>query len=910
MPFQSQAKQPADFEYKDPGSSKSRPPEAFRDPSEHILSGKGSTLQHARSVYSQGPVEILPGLFLGDEHNARDSEMLSDLGITTVLNVAKETVLPFQLEANTSPLRVKASNAWPEASSNSGAPPPVVRLRKESDDFFTPPTTAYPTASELAKANEAPSSASSSDWSSQQPSPHNRSAKQRSAYPPSASPVSASYLRNTASTPNLLSRFKKVSSSESPIASAGLAEEDEQDSANQGQAAERDALTEGHFFRYSDQRRGSSDSSEEAYDNASSPSSRADTCTSSATELTPPAPNSSGVGIVTTKMQAAGVDAAPAAFIATGEQHGEDRSDITGVDLPSNAIALKVPASPISARMTDLRYIKLPWTHDETDLAAPGGGFTHGCAIIAEALGIDSRVWDPSTVADDTSVLPLLFQGDRVDKLQSGSHKGKVLVHCQCGVSRSATLVIAFVMQAAALRYGFEESRALMGMHDCYNMVKEKSASISPNISLIYQLVEWERQLSKAASRLREALGGAAPDTAVVAEAPAGEAGSRVAGAGGSNPGWSVEVLDEEKWSQMRLEEEQKEAEEEQRRKDERLAEAKRAMAERKAASDRLEGKSTSGSAGGDGLGGGSLMQRRRKVAPALQLKTVTGSAAGPLPPRPSKHRPPMLNLKSQSSAQDEGQAPPETPFLTAKTNAWRPHEHMRSGSSGSVDFDKDVVMASVDSPAQAPSDVRAFGHSGHDDQGAPSLDNTVDQDGIVTPQMASASTPSGAESDVRMTSPPPQSTRPSSMSGALPQSSTSPDGQRKGSVAMTTSLSSSSGRSRFSFGGIAAAFTPSGKRRPGSMAASSGGAFTGSPGLFGAMAQSKEERRKQHRRTFSSDLPALRAGLELEKLVIPPGKARGPVSARENGNAGSTGSGLSGSTSISETLLRGDSRA
>ena len=39
------------------------------------------------------------------------------------------------------------------------------------------------------------------------------------------------------------------------------------------------------------------------------------------------------------------------------------------------------------------------------------------------------------------------------------------------------------------------EGTSQMGMHDAYNFVKEKSEWISPNIGLVYQLVEWEKKL-------------------------------------------------------------------------------------------------------------------------------------------------------------------------------------------------------------------------------------------------------------------------------------------------------------------------------------------------------------------------------------------------------------------------------
>ncbi|GJJ68887.1 tyrosine-protein phosphatase MSG5 [Entomortierella parvispora] len=59
---------------------------------------------------------------------------------------------------------------------------------------------------------------------------------------------------------------------------------------------------------------------------------------------------------------------------------------------------------------------------------------------------------------------------------------GKVLVHCQLGVSRSASLVIAYVMQSRN-----------MGLNEAYDFVKARSAVISPNMGLMYQLAEFEK---------------------------------------------------------------------------------------------------------------------------------------------------------------------------------------------------------------------------------------------------------------------------------------------------------------------------------------------------------------------------------------------------------------------------------
>ncbi|KAG0287710.1 hypothetical protein BGZ96_008394 [Linnemannia gamsii] len=79
------------------------------------------------------------------------------------------------------------------------------------------------------------------------------------------------------------------------------------------------------------------------------------------------------------------------------------------------------------------------------------------------------------------SEFPLAF--DYIEEAKTRG--GKVLVHCQLGVSRSASLVIAYVMKTLQ-----------MGLTDAYELVKSRSAVISPNMSLMYQLSEFEKSLN------------------------------------------------------------------------------------------------------------------------------------------------------------------------------------------------------------------------------------------------------------------------------------------------------------------------------------------------------------------------------------------------------------------------------
>ncbi|ETN45513.1 uncharacterized protein HMPREF1541_09345 [Cyphellophora europaea CBS 101466] len=104
---------------------------------------------------------------------------------------------------------------------------------------------------------------------------------------------------------------------------------------------------------------------------------------------------------------------------------------------------------PASAVKNDPEYLHVPWDHNSE---------------ILEDLWPLCRVIDERVKADK-----------------------KVLIHCQLGVSRSASLVIAY-----GLFKGYQRD-----FHSMYQQVKSKSRWVGPNMSLIYQLSDFRANIEK-----------------------------------------------------------------------------------------------------------------------------------------------------------------------------------------------------------------------------------------------------------------------------------------------------------------------------------------------------------------------------------------------------------------------------
>ena len=114
--------------------------------------------------------------------------------------------------------------------------------------------------------------------------------------------------------------------------------------------------------------------------------------------------------------------------------------------LPEDIIAISGSPRPLNAP----EYIHIPWDHN-------------------------------TNVVDDLLRLCELID----NRAQNGK---RVLIHCQCGVSRSASLVVA---------YGLYKNPQLT-VQEAYNAVKDRSRWIGPNMNLIYQLSEFKSKLPRS----------------------------------------------------------------------------------------------------------------------------------------------------------------------------------------------------------------------------------------------------------------------------------------------------------------------------------------------------------------------------------------------------------------------------
>lgn len=75
------------------------------------------------------------------------------------------------------------------------------------------------------------------------------------------------------------------------------------------------------------------------------------------------------------------------------------------------------------------------------------------------------------------------------ERLHDAAARGPVLVHCACGVSRSACLVVAYIMRYAHCPFA-----------EAYAQLCRAAPAVSPNLGLVGELLQWQRMLEKTSS--------------------------------------------------------------------------------------------------------------------------------------------------------------------------------------------------------------------------------------------------------------------------------------------------------------------------------------------------------------------------------------------------------------------------
>ncbi|KAI0036693.1 hypothetical protein K488DRAFT_40709 [Vararia minispora EC-137] len=285
------------------------------------------------------------------------------------------------------------------------------------------------------------------------------------------------------------------------------------------------------------------------------------------------------------------------------------------------------PPHKLSGR-PGMHYLKLQWSHGQSDLVQKG--FADAMTFVDQAL-----------------------------------ERGEgILIHCQLGISRSATLVIALVMRAAATRAPNvpPEVRDLKGMQSAYAYVKSKSKWVGPNMSLIYQLLDYERTLR----------GDSSSPTSDISDSAA----------------------QDEEWGRKRqmLDEATSESEAEQE-----SAEVQReAQALDKAMEERMLARKSSSSSIGSGLGMGAAWRSRyaRKRAGSVASNVTSNSAISE----------DLVEEDEEQELLGVGGGFDGTSISTMSTSASAREEHDRSGDSST---DEDGAQFATPITARKPFGTR-----------------------------------------------------------------------------------------------------------------------------------------------------------------------------------------------------------
>lgn len=311
--------------------------------------------------YALGPREILPGIFLGSEQNAKDANVLREWRIRFVLNVAKEVDCPWTDEADA----LLADGAFDDSDVRSASTPASSTSAPSMEPKVRTPSTGarpVPPAGPRRAQSHAPESTTILSTS-----PERVLSPSGNALTASPIPVRPSFIRPTASTPNLHASFDPLASPPPPPL--------------------------------------------------------------------PPLPDLRDLSAVYPSLaESAQKPESPLPTPSTARHSfgASRRATHPTMSTCRSPDAMRIPPNPTSGR-PELEYLWLKWGHDESDLV--------------EAQKFQAAF-------------------DFLDEARERNER--VLVHCQCGVSRSATVVIAYCMREAAK--ALEEGREATDLAGCTGM--------------------------------------------------------------------------------------------------------------------------------------------------------------------------------------------------------------------------------------------------------------------------------------------------------------------------------------------------------------------------------------------------------------------------------------------------------
>ena len=107
------------------------------------------------------------------------------------------------------------------------------------------------------------------------------------------------------------------------------------------------------------------------------------------------------------------------------------------------------------------------------------------CTVDMPLLNIPSVETIRISIDDLPTVTISTYFERCIEKICETKKKGgKTLVHCMAGVSRSATIVLAYLMKGHG-----------MTLRDAYYLLKARRSVIQPNVGFFRQLMEFEKKI-------------------------------------------------------------------------------------------------------------------------------------------------------------------------------------------------------------------------------------------------------------------------------------------------------------------------------------------------------------------------------------------------------------------------------